>query len=665
MKRTLGLPGVGRSHGRAAVVVMLLVALLLQLLAVAAPASTAQRAPSITPVRDRWYLQVEEDPGLEVVVAAYNVLQDRFFRPLDSRQLLGAAWEGARRGLTQQRRLPSGIAAPELSGDREGDLAQFANQYRALLAQAGPDADRQRVGFVAAEAMAASVGEQHTGFLTPEQFTQFTSSLTSERATVGLGIVLDGQRGPFTIETVIPGAPAAGAGIQEGDQIERVDGRDVSRADLRELTGLLRGEAGQPVTLGLRRAGQPIEVTVVRDRYALPPFQTRVLPEGVCHLRLSTFPLFFVVGPSGRTAAGDLDAALEQCEQAGAQGWIMDLRANGGGSTLTLSQLLGRFMDPGPISVERDKIGGRFESATDGHLFRVQRPLVVLIDGGSASASEAFAAAVQEYGRGVVVGQRSAGVLNTAQVVPLPHQTGLSVATQEFFTGRREVSVDGVGVTPDVVLGRGADPAAVPREAIDLALQPPAGIGPLPPPATDPPGAVLSEAELRRLIEPVQLRPEDAERPEDAVIQGDLAIDHLNFYAGGTPSLVAGRERGLRLGWRGGLVRFLGGGFPPPYALDVELYRDADGAHRDFREVYEPGEPRNPPQVRDVTPPVTLGDDTRALVGTGQNEGRISLSWRRGGTIYTVSRNVPIGEAASFDGLARLAQIVDARAAAQ
>jgi hypothetical protein len=253
--------------------------------------------------------------------------------------------------------------------------------------------------------------------------------------------------------------------------------------------------------------------------------------------------------------------------------------------------------------------------------------------------------------------------LNTSNILPLPLEAGIQVAIREVFTGRREVVVDEVGVTPDVELRSELASSAVPRQAIELALQPPAGVGPLAPRPPDPPGAVLSEDELRAAIEPVQLRPEDAvEIGEAAIIPGDLFIDTLNYYASSTPSLPAGRERGIRLGWQGGFVRWLGPGFPPPYALDVELYRDADGAHRDFREIYEPGEPRNPPQYRDTEVPISLGDDTRALIGTGQNEGRIWIAWRRGNVIYVVARNVRPWEPPSFDTLARLAQIVDARA---
>lgn len=635
----------------------------------AAPAA-AVTAPASAPAAAGPVGQADPDPGIALITAVYNSLQDRFFKPLDPSDLLDAAWEGARRSLAEQRRLPSGVAAPRFTDDRAADLEAFLTQYRALLAAAGSGVDTTRVAMAASDVMTQSVGEQHTVFLSPEAFSRFRASLTSDQGRVGLGILIQGQTAPFVIGSVVPGAPAEKAGVQEGDVIEAIDGRDVRRMELREVSELLRGDEGQPVRLTLRRGGAPtqtpggaagstVEITVVRARFSEPPLTMRVLPEGVCHLRLSTFPVAFVVGPTGRTIGEDFDYYLEQCEQAGARGWIVDLRGNGGGASL--SQVLGRFLDAGPILVERDRDGGRYEQATDGHLFRVQRPLVVLIDGNSASASEAFASAVQEYRRGVVMGRRSAGALNTGNIIPLPLGAGMMVAIREVFSGRQEIAIDEVGVAPDVTLNFGRDPAAVPAEAIAAALNPPAGVGPLPPgPSTF--EGVLPADELKRRAEPVLLQAEDAARPEDQVVRGELAFDTLHYYISDYPSLTAARERALRLGWQGVYARWIGAGFPPPFAVTVSVYRDADGAHKDLREVYEPGEPRNPPQWYDVPAPVTLGEETVAQVGTGQNEGRIWLSWRRGGIVYTVSHNVPPGEPKTFDELVRLAKIVDERA---
>jgi hypothetical protein len=203
----------------------------------------------------------------------------------------------------------------------------------------------------------------------------------------------------------------------------------------------------------------------------------------------------------------------------------------------------------------------------------------------------------------------------------------------------------------------------MPPEAIDAALHPPAGVGPLPPGPNTYEG-MLSADELKRRASPVLLQAGDASQPGDQVVRGELAFDTLHYYVGDYPSLVAARARALRLGWQGVYARWIGAGFPPPFAVTVSFYRDGDGAHKDLREIYEPDEPRNPPQWKDVPSPVTLGDETLAQVGTGQNEGRIWISWRRGGTVYTVSQNITPGDPQSFDEIARLAQIVDGRAAA-
>ena len=629
----------------------------------AAPANTRADAANAAPADSAHAAvnQSDPEPGIVLISAVYNSIQDRFFKPLDSRDLLDAAWEGARRALAEQRKLPSGVEPPQLTGDRASDLQAFVTQYRALLASVGDGFDANRVAMATSDLMTQSVGEQHTVFLPPDAFARFRSSLTSDEGRVGLGILIQGQTAPFTIGAVIAGAPAEKAGILEGDVITNIDGRDVSNLQLRDISDALRGEEGQPVNLTLQRGDSPVQITVTRARFTEPPLTMRVLPEGVCAFRLSTFPVAFVVGPTGRNIGDDWDYYLEQCEQAGGKGWIVDLRGNGGGASLT--QVLGRFLDAGPMLVEKDKIGGRYEQATDGHLFRVQRPLVVLIDGNSASASEAFASAIQEYHRGVVMGRRSAGALNTGNIIPLPLGAGMMVAIREVHTGVKEEIVDEVGVSPDVTLNFGRDASQIPQEAIDAALNPPAGVGPLPPGPNTYEG-MLSADELKRRSEPVLLQASDASRPEDQVVRGELAFDTLHYYISDYPSLTAARDRALRLGFQGVYARWIGEGFPPPYALTISYYKTGEGAHDDLREVYLPDEPRNPPQWKDVDSPISLGDETLAQVGTGQNEGRIWISWRRGGTVYTVSENITPGDPTSFDEIARLAQIVDQRAQA-
>src|SRR5215212_4222426 len=463
--------------------------------AVPAPADAAQAVAD----------QADPEPGIGLISAVYNSIQDRFFKPLDSRDLLDAAWDGARRALSAQRRLPNSVDAPQLTGDRAGDLQAFLTQYRALLAAAGSGVDATRVAMATSDLMTQSVGEQHTVFIPPDEFARYRASMMSNDGRVGLGIGIQGPTAPFTIASVVAGAPAEKAGVKEGDVILAVDGRDVQAISLPDLSEALRGDDGQPVTLTVRR-GDPAastQITVVRARFSEPALSLRVLPEGVCVFRLTSFPVSFQVGPTGRTIGDDWNYYMEQCEQSGGKGWIVDLRGNGGGSALEVA--LGRFMDAGPILVERDRVGGRYEQATDGHMFRVQHPLVVLIDDGSASASEAFASAIQEHHRGVIMGRRSAGALNTANIVPMPLGAGMEIAIREVHTGVREAIVDEVGVSPDVPLSFGRDASVVPPEAIEAALHPPAGVGAVPPGPNTYEG-VLPADDLKRRASPVLLQ---------------------------------------------------------------------------------------------------------------------------------------------------------------
>lgn len=608
--------------------------------------------------------QSDPGPGLELVAAVFNSLMDRFFRPLDSRDLLEAAWEGARRALSSARALPDNVAPPELTGDRAGDLAAFSAQWRILVAAVGPGLNANRLAMAASSVMTQSIAEQHTYFLPPEDFARYIAQLTSDGDRVGLGIAISGNVGPFVIGSVIPASPAATAGLQEGDTIEAVDDRDMGGRQSAELLEMLRGAEGQPVKLRIRRGGengQVLEITVVRGRYKDAPLTMRVLPEGVCLLRLSSFPVSFVVGPTGRTIGDEMEYDLEQCEKAGAKGWIVDLRGNPGGNAI--GETLGKFMDAGPIMVEKDRLGGRYEQATDGHLFRAQRPLAVLIDGNSASASEVFASAVQEHKRAVVLGQKSAGALNTTTIVRLPLDAGMGVAIRQVTTGIKEVVVDEVGVTPDVELTPSRDPFAVPPEAIAAVLNPPAGIGPLPP-GPNPFEGVMSAADLKKRAGPVLITADDAALPADRVNRGEMALDTLQYYTSDYPSLTAARARALRLGWQGIYARWIGADFPPKFTATASYYRDPDGAHNDLREIYEPGEPQNPKAWKDAESPIMLGDETLAQIGTGQNDGRIWIAWRRGGIVYTVAQSFLPGEPQPFDEVARLAKILDDRAAA-
>ena len=197
-----------------------------------APTSPAgPQAPITVPAAPAAASTPDPEPGIALISAVYNAIQDKFYKELDSRDLLEAAWEGARRALAEQRHLPNGVDGPTLTGDRAGDLQAFLTQYRALMAAAGPGVDATRVAMITSDLMTQSVGEQHTVFLPPEAFARFRASLTSDSGRVGLGILIQGQTAPFTISSVIAGAPAEKAGVKEGDVVIEFDGVPIRTTD--------------------------------------------------------------------------------------------------------------------------------------------------------------------------------------------------------------------------------------------------------------------------------------------------------------------------------------------------------------------------------------------------------------------------------------------------
>ena len=171
----------------------------------------------------------------------------------------------------------------------------------------------------------------------------------------------------------------------------------------------------------------------------------------------------------------------------------------------------------------------------------------------------------------------------------------MGVTYRGVFTGKREVVVNDVGVDPDVRLGAGRDPSSVPPQAVQAALDP-AGVGPLPP-GPSPTEGLIPADELKRRVEPVLLRAGDAEKAEDQVEKGDLAIDTYQYYSSDYPSLTAGSRAGRSAGLAGHLRALDRGHLPAPFAVSVSIYKDGDGAHKDLREIYEPGEPAQPAPV--------------------------------------------------------------------
>ena len=286
--------------------------------------------------------------------------------------------------------------------------------------------------------MVQSLGDPHSIYMDEKIFQQLKEHTEGEFG--GIGVTMGFKGGGVHVISVLEGTPGEAAGIQAGDEILAVDGTPVSEFQPEEVALHIRGEIGTDVTLKIHRKGtEDKDITIARARIHLETAKGKMI-EGtqMGYIRISSF--------SDNTAK-EFSEALDDLKAQGMQGLIIDLRQNAGGLITSRVDIAGRVVPKGPIvsAVERDGSKKEYDSALETPF----GPIVVLIDGGSASASEILAGALQDTGAATLVGTKSYGKGSVQMVIPLLHDDGLKLTIAKYLTpcGR---SIDGTGIDPDV-----------------------------------------------------------------------------------------------------------------------------------------------------------------------------------------------------------------------
>jgi carboxyl-terminal processing protease len=301
--------------------------------------------------------------------------------------------------------------------------------------------DNERV-YGAIRGMVASFGDQHTAFIDPARAAVMSENIEGSFEGIGASVGLD-EADRLVINDPYPGRPAFKAGLRAGDVVLKVDGRSIKDFTLYESVALIRGPAGSSVVLTILREGEPepFEVTVVRAKIDIEIVESKLLDHQIGYVRLAQFS-------SG--AADKIARAMEELVDQGAQAMIFDLRSNPGGLLSEAVNVSSLFIEDGPVVIEKLKEGEEkvFE-AKAARYQPVSAPLVVLVNAGSASASEIVAGAIQDRGRGMIIGEQTYGKGS----VQLPHNLAdgseLRVTIAEWLTpnGRQ---IHQTGITPDV-----------------------------------------------------------------------------------------------------------------------------------------------------------------------------------------------------------------------
>jgi len=290
--------------------------------------------------------------------------------------------------------------------------------------------------------MLEALGDPHTSYMEPEQYKQLNLQLQGDGSYEGIGAWVNPTAEYLTIISPIPGSPAEKAGLRTGDRIIAIDGEDMTGIDGELVRQRVLGPAGTQVTLTISRAEQePFNVTIQRDEITVPSVDSRMLDGDIAYVRVLIF---------AANTKDQLRDALKIVLAQNPKGLVLDLRNNGGGYLESGIDVASEFIDRGVIVYEIYGDGRRTSyDARKGGL-ATDIPMVVLINQGSASASEIVAGAIQDLGRGKLVGATSFGKGSVQLPTELKNGEGMVRITIARWLTPNERTIHGIGLTPDV-----------------------------------------------------------------------------------------------------------------------------------------------------------------------------------------------------------------------
>ena len=329
-----------------------------------------------------------------------------------------------------------------LDSTGEYDPQKWKKLRRDLLAK--PYAGTSE-SYEAIRGMLASLDDPYTRFLDPKEFKEMQIETSGELMGVGIQISLDKDTKEIVVVSPIEGTPASRAGVQPKDVIVSIDGRSTKGMTTEDAVKLIRGKEGTEVTLGLRRKGEVIALPMVRARIEIHAVdsQLNTSPGGekVGYIRLKQF---------NANAAKEMRAAIRQLEAEGASGYVLDLRSNPGGLLEASVDIARQWLDEGTIVSTKTRNGIQDVRRATGSAL-TQRPVVVLVNEGSASASEILSGALQDNHRAQLVGQKTFGKGLVQSVRGLADGSGLTVTIAKYLTPNG-TDIHKNGIRPDVTV---------------------------------------------------------------------------------------------------------------------------------------------------------------------------------------------------------------------
>ncbi len=371
-----------------------------------------------------------------------SLLQSEFYKKVDPQVTLDGARANMLAYLEKQGVKSPRVAQLKAVEDPALNARELEREVSSVVAAYGSKVGGSRtLTYSAIAGMLSSVKDKYTTFLTPKEYADLNEGLDGGNFSgVGISIAVDEKTKLLGVNEVIPGGPAEKAGLQGGDTILTVDGKSTKGLTTDQDAKMLRGEKGTQVKLVIERASKELPViAVTRDTIHQPSVYSKLLENGIGYTRLTVF---------GSNTASELTTALTKLQAQGAKAYVLDLRDNGGGYLNAAIEVSSKFIPSGPIVSVESKGGSSTQYDAENTAIPA-KPLAVLVNKYTASASEITSGAIQDNGVGELIGEKTYGKGVVQTIHPLPDGSAVKITSARYLTPHgRDINL--IGITPDI-----------------------------------------------------------------------------------------------------------------------------------------------------------------------------------------------------------------------
>ncbi len=334
------------------------------------------------------------------------------------------------------------VATAKDTVDSKKEIMNKINKLEALIDQYYmEDVDQQDIADGIYKGLLQSLDDPYSCYYTEKEYKALLESSSGIYCGIGATVSQNVNTGIISIVKPFVKGPAHEAGILPGDIVYKVNGEEVTGKDLTEVVSKIKGEEGTKAKITIIREGEndPIDYSIPRKMIEVPTIEYEMLDNKIGYIAVSEFD---------EVTAEQFSKAIKDLDSQGQVGLIVDVRNNPGGLLSTVVSMLDRMLPKGLIVYTEDKYGKKEEEFSDDKE-KFNKPLVVLINGNSASASEIFAGAIQDYKLGTIVGTTSFGKGIVQSIIPLTDGTAIKVTVSKYYTPKGK-NIHGIGIKPDV-----------------------------------------------------------------------------------------------------------------------------------------------------------------------------------------------------------------------